>query len=281
MSEAQFQIQSLLGAVSRAPRSLLMLDYDGTLAPFHANRKQASPYPGVRSLLQEIHHCGNTRVAIISGRDACEVVSLLGIEPRPEVWGLHGLQRWKTHGEPEVLAIEKRVVAALAAARDWLSYQNLEESAEFKVGSIALHWRGASEMDAESIRSRALLGWWPIAKGSGLDLLEFDGGVEIRTPGANKGDAVRAILDEMPLGTPAVYLGDDVTDEAAFHAINGSGLSVLVRAQKRLTTAQAWLRPPDDVLKFLGGWLEASRRASSNSATRNCATGNCEALVSA
>jgi len=258
-AEALVQIDSLLKAVASSRQSLLMLDYDGTLAPFRKNREQAFPYAGISSVLQEILRTTNTRVVIISGRDAQEVVALLALEPRPEVWGLHGLQRLGKIGRPDLLPIGKDVADALETARDWLRYQHLEDSAEFKAGSIALHWRGLSEPEVEAIRARTLLGWWPIAKRTGLDLLEFDGGVEIRTPGANKGDAVRVVMDEMKPNTPAVYLGDDLTDEAAFLAVNGRGLSILARPQWRSTAAQLWLRPPEEVLDFFGRWLRACR----------------------
>jgi trehalose-6-phosphatase len=37
-----------------APQKVLLLDYDGTLAPFHLERNKAFPYPGVREILEKI-----------------------------------------------------------------------------------------------------------------------------------------------------------------------------------------------------------------------------------
>jgi len=45
--------------------------------------------------------------------------------------------------------------------------------------------------------------------------------------------------------------------ESAFHTMQGRGLSVLVRSEWRQTAAQLWLKPPDEVLDFLGLWLKA------------------------
>ena len=251
------QIESLLRAVAQAPRSLLMLDYDGTLAPFRKNPEQAFPYPGIAPVLQEIVRTGKTRVVIISGRDANEVIPLLNIAPRPELWGLHGLQRLNPDGSTHLPSLDESTVSELAAAEDWLHYQNLQHTAEFKTGSIAVHWRGLDESEAESIRGRVLMGWTPLAKYTRLDLLEFDGGVEIRAHTADKGAAVRTIMSEMDPGTPAAYLGDDTTDEKAFQAVNGRGLSVLVRPRWRRTAAQLLLKPPDEVLDLLKRWLRA------------------------
>jgi trehalose-phosphatase len=101
-----------------------------------------------------------------------------------------------------------------------------------------------------------MLGWQPIAESSGLDLLQFDGGVEIRAREADKGVAVRTFLSEIDANTPVAYLGDDITDESAFLAINGRGISVLVRPDWRQTAAKLWLRPPDELREFFELWLK-------------------------
>jgi trehalose-phosphatase len=257
--DTQLQVEQFLKSVTQAPRSLLLLDYDGTLAPFHQERDQAFPYPGIAELLREIIRDGHTRVVIISGRDTSETIPLLGIDPFPEVWGLHGMQRRKPDGRVEMLRLEERYLDALSDADRWLGYQQLRHTAEFKTGSIAVHWRGLSEWEVEELRGRVLLGWKPIAHHAGMELLDFDGGIELRPPEADKGDVVRLLLGEVGPGTPAAYLGDDATDEHAFQAIRGHGLSVLVRPRWRHTAAQSWIKPPDELLDFLNRWLDASR----------------------
>jgi trehalose-6-phosphatase len=69
---------------------------------------------------------------------------------------------------------------------------------------------------------------------------------------------VEAILQEAGAGGPVAFLGDDLTDEAAFRVVNstkGSHLSVLVRRAWRETAADIWLRPPDELRKFLDRWI--------------------------
>src|ERR1700689_4396628 len=256
-SEAHFRIEQFMKTVAQAERSLLLLDYDGTLAPFRRERDQAFPYPGSTQLLEAIVRSGRTRVVITSGRDTSETVPLLSVAPVPEVWGLHGLQRRRPDGKIETAQIDDRYIDALSDANRWLGCQHLEHAAEFKTGSIAAHWRGLNEPEAEALRERLLAGWQEIAQYSGRDLLEFDGGIEIRTPEGDKGDVVRIVLSEMDADTPAAYLGDDATDEHAFRAISGRGLSVLVRPRWRQTAAELWLKPPGELLDFLAQWLYA------------------------
>jgi trehalose 6-phosphate phosphatase len=245
-----------------------MLDYDGTLAPFRKQRDKAFPYPEVAAKLEEIVRGDHARVVIVSGREVHEVASLLGVEPLPEMWGVYGLQRRGADGKVEVAAVEQRYLNALCDALRWLEYQQLTGSAETKTGSVAFHWRGLSATEIEEVRGRVLLGWNAIARDASLSLVEFDGGLEIRAPGVDKGDVVRLLLAEMGPDVPAAYLGDDVTDESAFVQIGDRGLSVLVRPQWRQTAARVWLKPPGGVLDFLGGWLDACRGTTTRTDTR-------------
>jgi trehalose 6-phosphate phosphatase len=261
MGDSKRRIEMLLETVARAPRSLLMLDYDGTLAPFRKDLRHALPYPGVSDVLQQIVRSSNTRVVIFSEGDANDVIPSLGIKPHPEVWGFHGLQRLRPDGTCELSPLDEITVEALVAADNWLLYQQLQHTAEYKIGSIAVHWRDLSECELAEIRGRVLLGWTPIAKQTGLTLLEFDGGVEIRLRKANKGAAIRTIISEMSPDIPTIYLGDDTTDEHAFRR----GLSVLVRPRWRTTSAHLWLRPPDEVIDLLARWLQACREKDKSS----------------
>ncbi len=266
--QASLQIEALLRAVALAPQSLLMLDYDGTLAPFRNDPEDALPYPGLLPAIQTIAGTGKSRIVIISGRNAHDVMPLLGIEPCPEIWGLHGLQRLLPDGSCHLLPLERHTLEALAWAERELRQAGLQDSAEFKPGSIAVHWRGIGRTQAQGVRTRVLALWKPLARTTGLHLLEFDGGLEICAPEADKGDAVLTLMNEMNPHTPAAYLGDDTTDEPAFEAIGCRGLSVLVRLQWRPTAARVWLKPPDELLEFLSCWLEASRnRITDNEST--------------
>jgi trehalose 6-phosphate phosphatase len=256
--DVQSKLEPFFRAVSIASQAALLLDYDGTLAPFRARRDQAHPYPGVALILQEIVRNGRTRMVVITGRDAIDVVPLLDIHPRPEIWGVHGLQRMRKDGSTEIPKLDEKTLNALSDADRWLSYQQVRHTAEFKPGSIAVHWRGLGDLVAEDLRSRVLLGWRLIAAERGLNLLDFDGGVEIRAQEADKGEAVRSFLSEIGPDTPVAYLGDDTADESAFHAIGNRGISILVRPKWRKTAAQLWIRPPEDLIDFLGLWLRSS-----------------------
>ena len=253
------EVEQFMNAVAQSPVSALLLDYDGTLAPFCLNRQQAFPYPGMTELLREIIVCGSTRVVIITGRNAQEVIPLLAIHLPLEIWGCHGLERLRPDGTRETPRVEEPVIHALADADRWLRDQGLHYRAEFKTGAVAIHWRGLDEATTAETRGQVLLGWLPIAQSTPMELLEFDGGIEMRMPGRDKGDAVRTILDEVGPEVPVAYLGDDITDERAFLALGTRGLSVLVRPEWLETAAALWIRPPEGLREFLTRWLQACR----------------------
>ncbi|HZP18562.1 MAG TPA: trehalose-phosphatase, partial [Terriglobales bacterium] len=85
----------------RAPRRALLLDYDGTLAPFTPDRTRAFPYREIPELVSRIMR-HKTRVVLVSGRAATELLFLSGIHPHPEVWGSHGAERLYPDGSYEV-----------------------------------------------------------------------------------------------------------------------------------------------------------------------------------
>jgi trehalose-phosphatase len=235
---------------------LLLLDYDGTLAPFTPDRMRAVPYGEIPEMVSRIM-AANTRVVLISGRSARELLFLSGIHPQPEIWGSHGAERLFADGSYEVDAPDAEHRLALQTARRAFINAGLTDRIEAKPGSIAVHWRGLSSAQQRGTEAEVRRICGPLVTHHGLELLRFDGGLELRAPGKNKGDAVETILSESGQDVAAAYLGDDQTDENAFRAIKGRGLAVLVRPEPRSTSADVWLRPPDELVRFLRDWLQA------------------------
>ncbi len=242
--------------IEAAPGKVLFLDYDGTLAPFRENRHDAIPYPGVREVLEKILDSGGCRVVLISGRYTKDLPPLLGLKKLPEIWGSHGLERLFPNGHYDIAALSDEEVRGLAEADELVIKAGLGRQSEQKPGCLALHWRGLDENIRVQLISHVEEKLAPLARETGLVLKEFDGGLELCAPGRNKGDAVRTVLSEENPDAMCAYLGDDLTDEDAFKALEGRGLGILVREQLRATAARAWLKPPGELLQFLERWAE-------------------------
>lgn len=252
---ARLDLAGFFERVAKAPTRLLMLDYDGTLAPFHVQPERAVPYPGVARVLDEIVASGGTRIVIVSGRPADEVPPLLGLAEPPEIWGSHGWERLLPDGRRVVEqpgADAQRALNAAAAAVEALPASGAR--LERKLASVALHWRGLPADAEDDLRRRATEAWKEIAVQGALEMLPFDGGLELRTVGCNKQYAVKAVLSETAEESAIAYLGDDITDEDAFRAVRTRGIGVLVRPQFRETGADLWIRPPGELVEFMRHW---------------------------
>lgn len=251
-----FDLDGFFERLRTARQRILLLDYDGTLAPFSVDRDTAEPYPEIPPLLAEIIRSPRSRTAIVSGRAVADVSRLLNLNPAPEIFGSHGAERLALDGSYRAPQVSEEVRAVLDRARRWAVEHGLEARTESKPAGIAFHWRGLENAEVERIK-RALDEAADVWRaGSGLEIHGFDGGRELRLPGITKGDVVRTVFQESGGDSTVAYLGDDVTDEDAFEAIAGRGLSVLVRPALRPTKADIWLKPPDELLSFLRRWLK-------------------------
>jgi trehalose 6-phosphate phosphatase len=253
--------EEFLQSVADSPESALLLDYDGTLTPFRIDPTKVQPWTGVRRLLQKIQDEGRTRIVIVTGRPAADVVPQLALRKPLEIFGVHGAERLYPSGrlEQDELTPEQR--QALVAARNTIHSTpiKLGVRVEEKWNAIALHWRGIHARSNHAVQNHCLELFSPFADVRGMQLLRFDGGLELRA-GRNKGDAVLQVLTELQSDSPIAYLGDDTTDEDAFEALGDRGLGVLVRRQWVPSAAHLWLRPPTDLLNFLAAWLDALRQ---------------------
>src|SRR4051812_39328869 len=180
--------------LAAAPHRILVADYDGTLAPFNSNRHRATPYSNVPEYLRWIMTSCGTRVIIVSGRAAHEIPPLLGLNPAPEVWGTHGIERINTSGRYEEVRVNENALEALALAEARLEREGFREHIEVKLAGVALHWRGLPTSQIMEMKTKAYLILEPLAVAPDLVLSDFEEGVEIRLASANKGAALRGLL---------------------------------------------------------------------------------------
>ncbi|MDP9092072.1 MAG: trehalose-phosphatase [Actinomycetota bacterium] len=207
---------SMLDAVrADLARTLVALDFDGTLAPVVADPARSRPVPGTVAALQALSAAG-AQVAVITGRDARTVLELGGFSAIEGllVYGLYGVESWhggdlSTIEEPPALAmLRDRLPAVLAHAgtddRVWIEDKRL---------SLVVHARKAADPAAQLALARA-----PVQRLAGeLGLETHDGRdvLEIRIPGYDKGTVLRALVARQDPGV-VVFAGDDVGDLPAF-----------------------------------------------------------------
>ena len=259
------KLEEFFGSVAESESPLLLLDYDGTLADFRLNRFEARPWAGVRELLARIQADNRTQLRLVTGRPAAEINPMLKLDEPVEVWGLHGAERLLSDGTRELEKAPPEALQKLNELREQLQRDAFGGLFEDKANAAVIHWRGSSPRQANLIEQKTRALFEPAAQATGLSLLPFESGIELRV-GRDKGGAVEAIIERSEPDSPVTYVGDDITDESAFCAVNRARaphLSVLMRRVPRETAADVWLKPPEELRWFLTKWLQATSGAGS------------------
>jgi trehalose 6-phosphate phosphatase len=223
-------------------RGALFLDFDGTLVELAETPDAISVPAELRPLLGRLRERLEGRLAIISGRSIANLESHLDCSG-VAVSGSHGLELRLASGEriplaaPVDLAEPRDEIARFAAEAPGLLVEE-------KPASIALHYRKAPAEEGRVLGFMSAL-----AARNGLTVQSGKLVAELRPRGADKGDALRALMMEPPFaGARPFFMGDDLTDEDAFEAaalLGGGG--ILVGGERE--TAAKWR---------LGGVAEAA-----------------------
>jgi len=201
----------------------LFLDFDGTLVEFAETPDSISVPPDLPRLLERLGAKLEGRLALVSGRAIRDLERYLSCKDLA-VSGSHGLELRLRDGSfvplalPHGLDHAREQVNRFASAAAGL----LVEEKPF---SVAVHYRRAPQ------RERQVRDFMDrLADSAGLVVQQGKMVVELRPPGADKGDAVRAFMAEPPFaGARPFFVGDDLTDEDAFRAaaeLGGGGVLV-------------------------------------------------------
>src|SRR4051812_45469800 len=118
-SNSTVAVEDFFSRLPRAMQRVLMLDYDGTLAPFRENRAEAEPYPGVRECLDALMEDTRTRVVLVTGRWTKDLLPLLQLRRLPEIWGSHGWEQLRPNGQYALAPISKGALRGLIEADEW------------------------------------------------------------------------------------------------------------------------------------------------------------------
>lgn len=248
-------IEDLTTGLEKPPAKLalegaaLFLDLDGTLAPIAERPEAVRPDARRNGLLADLARRMNGRIAVVSGRALDDVDRIL--EGRVTcVAAIHGLVRRDARGVVGEAAPHPGLTAARKAIAEFVAADS-RLLMEDKALSLTLHYRLAPDRAQEAVDLAERL-----ATLTGLTLQPGDMVMELRTPGASKGDALRAFMREPPFqGARPIFLGDDMTDEHGFFAARQlGGYGVLVGPPRR--TAASYRM--ENVAATLA-WLEQTR----------------------
>ncbi|UXA17576.1 trehalose-phosphatase [Mycobacterium sp. SMC-4] len=248
MSVLPAELTTVLDAAARAPRLLVVSDFDGTLAPIVNNPSDARLLPAAAHALTGLAELADTATALISGRALADLRVLSGLPATVHLVGSHGAEfnSGFTHQiDTELLDTIIDTLRAIASDKPGVTV-------ETKPASVALHVRNASDADGRAALEAA---WaaaehWDAHATTGKAVLEF---AVIST---DKGEALDILRAEHQAST-VVFFGDDVTDEKAFRRMRGDDVGVKVGHGDSL--ARYRVEAPDNVAAALVRLLDARR----------------------
>ena len=241
-------------AARLAGRELLIcLDFDGTLAPIVACPELAEMPADIRAQLIALQ--GHHSIVILSGRSLADVRARTGL-PGLTYMGNHGTEMEGDATGAGALADDRLLLKEFLAMAERTFTNVPGVLIEDKGVTASIHFR----MVAPSYLETFLEAFKPLAKQytGRLRVTEGRKVIEIfpQTAG-NKGVALQRLMAGVSIGIVPVYLGDDVSDECAFHAVRGCGISVSVGGSP---AADYYLRNQGEVAGFLSLLSSSSHR---------------------
>jgi trehalose 6-phosphate synthase/phosphatase len=240
-----------------AKKRCVLLDYDGTLAPFTKIPSEAIPDKKLINFLKDLTSDEKNEVTIISGRDSNTLDKWLGNLPLNFV-SEHGVyikyrggdweaqttasSEWKSQIRPMLQAYVKRCVGSL-----------MEE----KTNSLSWHYRN-THPGLGFTRSRELLNnLLQLTANTPVQVIDGNKVIEVRLTGLNKGMTANKLLNHFKPDF-TVCLGDDTTDEDMFKALENKAYTI--RIGNTATAANYNILSQPEVLPFLEKLIQQPTR---------------------
>ncbi|MEE8179573.1 MAG: trehalose-phosphatase [bacterium] len=231
----------------------LLLDFDGTLTPIVKRPREAELSPEMEGILKFLAKKKEFKVAIISGRSLSDLKQKIKIRNIIYV-GNHGLEIERkgkkfiypqaSKSIPTMKELKKILKARLGSIKGTI--------VEDKRVGLAVHYRMVKNSDVPELKRmvrqifRPFMEKGKIKIGYGKKILEAKPPIMW-----DKGKAASMLLDSFKQEKPlSFYLGDDKTDEDAFSALDGKGITVFV-GKPRKSKAKFFLRNVGEVGIFL------------------------------
>jgi trehalose 6-phosphate synthase/phosphatase len=239
--------KELLDDYSSASKRSILLDYDGTLAPFVDDPRMAIPTDRLKQQLSQLSNRDKNEVVIISGRNKEDIGEWFKDVPITLVVEHGGFVRqsnqeaWVSTGEfdtswkPAVNDIFEHYVANIPGS-----------FIETKENSMVWHYRKSDPILAQENIEQLKSSLVSIAQDFNLKVELGSMTVEVRPIGIDKGKTATEYSQDADF---ILAIGDDTTDEAMFEALPSKAWTIKVRLGK--TAARFCVSDVQDVHSLL------------------------------
>lgn len=220
------QLNQIKSAYDEASARLILLDYDGTLAPFVKRPEEAAPSRQLLDLIKQISSDPKNKVVINSGRNH-QILDKWFKGMDLDFAAEHGMfykENGKWHKNlTEDVVWDDEIIDIIEHTIDKTPRSRLE----MKNASLVWHYRNVDVWLAE-LRAQQLVNAL-IGPCSRLNLQIVPGNkvVEIKPPDFNKGSEVLRRMEQADYDF-VLAIGDDTTDEDMFRVLPPDGISIKV-----------------------------------------------------
>lgn len=249
-SKLQLQI---VNDYRQAEKRLLLLDYDGSLVGYSKDYRHAKPPKTLLDLLEKLGADPANDVVVISGRSSEDLEEWFGDLPINLV-AEHGARLKKASGErwQSIEKIDSKWKEELQPILEKYINKTPGAKLEVKPHSLVWHYRNASAYYASKYAVTIKHVIRPLLKRRGLELMQGNKALEIKSSRVGKGIAAERWLKQ---GYDFILaIGDDVTDEDLFAVTPKSGpkiKSYSIKIGRGRSGAEFRLPSSDGAIKLL------------------------------
>lgn len=237
------ELDAALAALARAPRILIALDFDGTLAPEVDVPDDARALPEARAAIERLRRLPDTHVAFVSGRALESLRHVTQFDDEVPLIGSHGLEVQLSAGtvRPAATDDDRARVAALRAHLAPLVDAVEGAWIEDKPAGFAVHTRVVDDAAAARVLLATVR---EVAERVDARMTVRDGKnlVEFSARDATKGDGLIALREALAVDA-VLFAGDDVTDEDALRVLSADDVGIKVGAAP--SVARHRIREPE------------------------------------
>jgi alpha,alpha-trehalose-phosphate synthase [UDP-forming]/trehalose-phosphatase len=215
--------------VARHTPLAILADLDGTLIPFAPTPEEASPDPALHDLLRSLTTLPGLHVVIVSGRPH-DVLERYFADPAVWLVAEHGAWCRGQGAWQPTIDLDPKPIEELADRLEALAKDYAGARVERKTWSCAVHYRKmrpdvrAAFGVEMTVAIEAFL-----AHHASFERVDGNQVIEVRAAAARKSFAVAWARRQIGGDVRIVAIGDDLTDEHLFAALDGVDEAVLVR----------------------------------------------------
>lgn len=246
-------IKRIVGDFNKAGKRCILLDYDGTLAPYQKLPSMAVPSEELMQLLQQLTKNPSNEVVIISGRDINTLEKWLGklhlnMIAEHGAWVKYKGEEWR-----EQVAVntewKEQVRPIMQLFVDRCAGSFIEE----KKSTLAWHYRNTNQ-ELGFVRSRELHNsLLQLTANTPLQVVDGNKVLEVRMVGVDKGMAALSMIAGIEPDF-ILCIGDDATDEDMFKAMRDKAYTIKIGRAN--TSAQYTIVSQKDVFPFLRRFVQ-------------------------